>query len=65
MGVKIHEKLSFNVIKEDESFKKQVLTTCFDGKEFYHQWEDCRQVQNPDGWFEKVWKEYQEQTLCQ
>ena len=65
MGVKIHEKLSFNVIKEDESFKKQVLTTCFDGKEFYHQWEDCRQVPNPDGWFEKVWKEYQEQSLCQ
>jgi hypothetical protein len=24
MGVKIHEKLSFNAIKEDESFKRQV-----------------------------------------
>ena len=64
IGIKLHEKLNFNAVLEDESFKKQVLTTTFNGKNFDHQWEECRPVPNCDGWFETVWKEYQEQNKC-
>ena len=63
-GAKLHEKLNFNAILENESFRKQVLTTTFNGKNFDHQWEECRPVPNCDGWFETVWKEYQEQNKC-
>ena len=63
-GAKLHEKLNFNAILENESFRKQVLTTTFNGKNFDHQWEECRPVPNCDGWFETVWKEYQEQSKC-
>jgi hypothetical protein len=65
LGQKLHDQLNFNAILEDESYKQKVLTTCFDGQKFIHYWEDCREVPTLDGWFENVWKEYQEQTLCQ
>ena len=45
---------------EDETFRSQILTTCWNGTEIINGFEPCRPLPSPDGWFENVWADYRE-----
>ena len=45
---------------EDETFRSRILTSCFNGDEIVNEFETCRPLPVPDGWFENVWADYRE-----
>lgn len=49
-----------HTLSEDESFRSQILTTCWDGSRICNGFEPCRPLPSPDGWFENVWADYRE-----
>ncbi len=58
-GIPVHPALPFGIVPENTAFRSKTLVSCrkTDGS-VEQQWEECRPVPNPDGWFESVWKEY-------
>ena len=47
-------------IPEDEKFRAQILTTCVTAEGIVNEFEACRPLPTPDGWFENVWADYRE-----
>ena len=43
---------------ENEEFRSQILTTLWNGSEIVNDFEVCRPLPSPDGWFENVWADY-------
>lgn len=52
----------WNMIPENEIFRKQVLVTRYDPEsgKTHHRWEPCRPIPAEDLWFESAWKEFRE-----
>jgi len=65
-GEKIHPKLSekWRIEPENLSQRKRIMV-CSSGADEMPSvdWEDCRPVPEPDGWFETVWKNCREGKL--
>ncbi|MBQ9753595.1 MAG: FAD-binding protein [Lentisphaeria bacterium] len=45
-------------VTENEEFRSQILTTLWNGSEIVNDFEVCRPLPSPDGWFENVWADY-------
>ncbi len=57
-GVKIHDKLSWRMVKENTSFRNAILTTELRNGIIELKWENCRPIPQADDWFENVWHDY-------
>ena len=53
------------IIPENAAFRKQVLETRFNGRNFEHEFVPCRPIPREDGWFETVWAEYRSKEVYQ
>ncbi len=47
-------------VSENETFRSQILTSSFENGEIVNEFEMCRPLPTPDGWFENVWADYRE-----
>jgi len=51
------------MVPEDPSFRRMLLTSVFDGKEFKHEFVPRRPIPHTDGWFENVWADYRNRKI--
>ena len=52
-----------SIVPENPEFRKYILETVFDGKDFTHRRVPCRPIPETDGWFENIWAEYRAGTI--
>ena len=53
------------IVPENVEFRRKILETVFDGRDFVHTWVDCRPIPHEDGWFETVWADYRDGRVYQ
>ena len=65
-GLPVHPLLGedFKIAPENPEFRKKILVSVMDEYDSVRQeWETCRPIPHPDGWFETVWSDYRKGTV--